>query len=54
MRDIGQSLGNIASFMHEMESSFGLDPHRRDPRGIERMQMLAARLQQASKEQNKL
>lgn len=46
MREIGQSLGSIAGFMHELELGLGMNKKGEDPRGIEHIRAIAARLEQ--------
>ena len=45
LRDVGQSLGRIAGFIHEMELHLGLERTREDQRGIEQLRKTAVGLQ---------
>ncbi|CAA7260212.1 unnamed protein product [Cyclocybe aegerita] len=48
LRALGTSLADIAAFMEEVELDFGMGVRRRDQRGIERLRLLALRMQSLS------
>ncbi|KAJ3511546.1 hypothetical protein NLJ89_g4030 [Agrocybe chaxingu] len=48
LRALGTSLADIAAFMEEVELDFGMGVRRKDQRGIERLRLLALRMQSLS------
>ncbi|KAH6915416.1 hypothetical protein BKA70DRAFT_576350 [Coprinopsis sp. MPI-PUGE-AT-0042] len=48
LRDVGQSLGRIAGFIHEMELHLGLETRGEDQRGIDQLRKIAVKLQSAN------
>lgn len=45
LRALGTSIADVAAFIHQVELEMGLQSHGKDQHGVERMRLLALRMQ---------